>query len=89
MEQQKRAKRIKCVKCNEVFDDSEIRLMQRIVTKKNTAAVRYYFVCPKCLHEYVCYYKDAKINTMFKQGKIEDARKRMRWLKRYFNDTSV
>lgn len=87
MEQPKR--RIECVECKTLFSETEIRLMQKIVTKKNTTAVRYYFVCPKCAHEYVCYYRDVKVNDLFRQRKLEDARKRMKWLKRYFDDTSV
>lgn len=88
MEQQRR-KRIQCEECKTDFGEDEIRLLQKIVTKKSTAAIQYYFNCPNCGKSYICYYKDARVNTAFNQGNAEEARKRMKWLKRYFNDSSL
>jgi len=76
---------IRCDSCKLAFDITRIRLLWKIVTKKKRAATKYYFVCPTCGHEYTCYYKDAKVNTLFEQGHAEEARKRMRMLKRVFD----
>lgn len=88
MEQSKQ-KMVKCNDCSYLFDTKEIRLLNKIVSKKNTTAVKYYFVCPSCGKEYVCYYRDIRVNNFFKQGKQDEARKRMKWLKRYFDDSSL
>ena len=89
MMEQERSKMIRCNECGCIFPAAEIVLMQRIVTKENKAAVMYYFNCPRCDHSFPCYYKDAKVNTLFKQGNIPVAAKRMKKFKRYFNATSV
>lgn len=81
---------LECDSCKQSFSVKEIKIKPKIVRKQKVVAIAYCFKCPECGKEYACYFKDSKVNAMFRKGEKESARKRMAYLKELFtNDSSV
>ena len=77
---------IECNSCKQSFPVSKILIYPRIVRKKNVAAIAYCFKCPECGQEYICYFKDSQVNSLFRKGQNEQAKQRMRYLKELFTN---